>query len=65
MERLFHFLVSHVEIIYAFEGSIQRESRRVWSNNKTRYLYEGVVMGVLMSLVEVTILYGAFNISPP
>jgi hypothetical protein len=42
-----------------------RESRRFWSNINTRYLYEGVVVGILLSLVEAAILYGALNISPP
>jgi hypothetical protein len=31
-------------------------SKKVW--------YGGVVMGILLSLVESAILYGAFNISP-
>jgi hypothetical protein len=41
-----------------FKGSDQRESRRVWSNINTGYLYGDVVMGILFSFVEAAILYG-------
>jgi hypothetical protein len=51
--------------LFYFKGSVQRESRRVWSNISTiGTWYGGVVMGVILSFDEAAILYRDFNSAP-
>jgi hypothetical protein len=60
------FLAPSLRNDYFFKGSVQRESRRVWSNiNTIGTWYGGVVMGVLLSFNAAAILYRDFNSAPP